>query len=171
MSIFFAVIAIFTVTLGFAVLFGAPYVPSKSKEVYRAFRRLYRLGSDDLLVDLGSGDGVVLRRASQCGARAVGYEINPILVRVSRFLSRGDSNVTVHQANIWKAQFPVETTVVYIFGESRDIAKMMRLVQGEATRLKHGLTVISYGFKLPDAKLIKKEGAHFMYVISPLQPE
>lgn len=171
MSLFFAAVAVFVVLLGFVVFFGAPYVPSKPKELRRAFKQLYPLGSNDVLVDMGSGDGVVLREASRRGARAIGYEINPFLVLVSRLLSRGDKNVEVRRANIWKVRFPNETTVVYIFGESRDIKKMLRLVQSEATRLDRRLVVVSYGFTFPNLEPDKKVGAHFMYTISPLQPQ
>lgn len=171
MTIFFAAIAVFVALLGFVVLFGAPYVPSRPKDLRRAFEQLYAFGSNDVLVDLGSGDGIVLREASRRGARAIGYEINPFLVYISRFLSRRDNRVEVRRANIWKVRLPDDVSVVYIFGESRDIKKLLRLVQSEATRLNRRLVVISYGFKFPDIKPAKKVGAHFMYSISPLQPE
>jgi spermidine synthase len=48
-----------------------------------AFHELYQLTENDNFVDIGSGDGVVLREASKIGARAVGFEINPILVFIS----------------------------------------------------------------------------------------
>ncbi len=171
MNLFFAIVAVFVALLGFVVFFGAPYVPSKSKELRRAFTKLYKLSGNDVLVDIGSGDGIVLRVASECGARAVGYEINPLLVLISKFLSRRDEKVSVKQANVWKARFPNETSVVYVFGESRDIKKIVRLVQTEASRLSHDLVVISYGFKLPDITVSKKLDAHFMYIISPLQAQ
>lgn len=170
MTIALIIAAIFVATLGFVVLFGAPYVPTKPKELRLAFTKLYKLGKNDMVVDIGSGDGIVLRAASRCGARAVGYEINPILVAISRFLSRRDDNVAVQLANVWSAKFPADTTVVYVFGESRDIKKIARLVQKEANRLNRELVLISYGFELPGQKAHKKHGAHFMYKISPLHP-
>ena len=62
---------------------GAPYVPSRSRDLERAFDELYKLAADDLLVDIGSGDGRVLMMAVKRGARAVGFEINPVLAKVS----------------------------------------------------------------------------------------
>ncbi len=153
---------------GFVVFRGAPYVPSKRKEVAQAFRELYELGSSDVLVDIGSGDGIVLREASKCGARAVGYELNPILVLISRWMSRGDSNVSVHCADFWRVRLPIDTTVVYTFGESRDIAKMARKVAEESTRLNRSLIFISYGFQVPNQDPLRQVGAYHLYEYHPL---
>lgn len=154
---------------GFVVFFGAPYVPSKRSEVKRAFTELYPLGENDLLVDIGSGDGVVLRQTAARGAKAVGYEINPLLVFISRWLSRSSSKVTVYLASFWRAEFPAETTVVYVFGDSRDIAKMTRKVEEEAARLGRSLYFISYAIAVPGRMPEKQVGAHYLYKLEPLQ--
>ncbi len=157
------------VLVGFVAFTGAPYVPSKRKDIDRAFDELYKLTSDDVLVDIGAGDGVVLRAAARRGARAVGYEIHPVLVVIARFLSRGDKKVQVRLANFWRTHLPGDTTVVYTFGDARDIAKMYKYVAAEAVRLGRPLSFISYAFDIPGAKPTKKVGAHYLYVIKPLQ--
>jgi len=96
--------------IGFVAFTGAPYVPSRRADIQRVFTELYPLSAKDLVVDIGSGDGVVLRTVSKLGARAVGYEIHPILVLISRMLSRGDGKVRVKLANFWRAPLPDETT-------------------------------------------------------------
>ena len=154
---------------GFVVFFGAPYVPSKKSDVKRAFGELYPLGEDDTLVDIGSGDGVVLRLAAARGARAVGYEINPVLVVISRWLSRSMPNVSVVFLSFWRADLPPETTVVYTFGDSRDIVKMAGKVQDTATRVGRPIFFISYAFEVPGMNPVKAVGAHYLYKISPLQ--
>ena len=75
------IILLFCVT----ALTGAPYVPSHRHDVQQALTKLYRLGAEDCLVDMGSGDGVVLKVARQQGARAFGVELNPLLVLLSRW--------------------------------------------------------------------------------------
>ena len=81
------------VVIGVALLFlvvvlrDAPYLPSHRRDLELAFTELYPIGPEDVLVDIGSGDGVVLRLAASHDAKAIGYEINPILVLVSRLLS------------------------------------------------------------------------------------
>ena len=157
------------VFVGFVAFTGAPYVPSKRREVVRALSELYPLTKNDLLVDIGSGDGVVLREASARGARAVGYEIQPLLWFISVAASRKDKNVAVKFTSFWGADLPEETTVVYTFGDARDILKMYKKVQSEATRLGKPLAFISYAFEVPNVKAQKAHGAHYLYLVKPLQ--
>lgn len=159
---------IIVILFGFVVFRGAPYVPSRKRELIDAFDRLYSLGEHDTLVDIGSGDGIVLREAALRGAHAVGYELNPILVAISRTLSRKNGLVTTHLADFWSVQLPSETTVVYAFGESRDIAKMAKKVREEAIRLGKTLSFISYGFAVPGIVPIKQVGAYYLYEFTAL---
>ena len=63
-----------------SALTGAPYVPTLRKDSQRVFREVLR--SDDVLVDIGSGDGAAMVAALEAGVqRVVGYEINPDAVR------------------------------------------------------------------------------------------
>lgn len=151
------------VLFGFVVFRGAPYVPSRKRELIDAFDRLYPINSHDTLVDIGSGDGIVLREAAKRGARAIGYELNPILVLISRLLSRHNSRIATHLADFWSVQLPSETTVVYVFGESRDITKMAQKVEDEAIRIGKTLAFISYGFAVPGKTPAKKVGAYYLY--------
>lgn len=158
-------------SFGFMALTGAPYVPSKKGDVRRAFDDLYPLGANDTLVDIGSGDGIVLREAAKRGAKAVGYEIHPVLVLISRWLSRQQPGVTVHLGSFWRAELPLETTVVYTFGDSRDITRMARKVEQAATQLGRPLFFISYAIAVPEFEPIRQVGAHYLYKVEPLQPE
>lgn len=161
----FSVVILF----GFVVFRGAPYVPSKKRQLAKAFDELYPLNERDVLVDIGSGDGIVLREAAKRKARAIGYELNPILVLIAKLLSRHQPLVEVRLADFWFMQLPPQTTVVYVFGETRDIKKMAKKVQDEATRLDKKLSFISYGFTVPSQKPIKKTGAYYLYEFTPLQ--
>lgn len=163
------IFAVIVLVVGFAVFTGAPYVPSKPKEVRLALSKLYRLRSKDVLVDIGSGDGLVLRAASRRGARAIGYEINPVLVWLSRWLSRHYDGVEVRLANFWRRSLPDDVTVVYTFGDSRDIRRMYDRVVSEATRINRPIWLISYGFKVPKVKHMRREGAHLLYHCEPLR--
>jgi len=154
---------------GFVVFRGAPYVPSHKKEVRRALKDLYAVGKDDVLVDVGSGDGIILREAAKQGARAVGYELNPALVLISKFLSRGDAKISTRLADFWLTPLPDDTTVVYAFTVTRDIKKMAAKLQKEATRLERPLYLISYGTNIPMREPIKVLKAHHLYRFEPLQ--
>lgn len=159
----------FIVLLGWVVFFGAPYVPAKIVHVKKAFDELYDLKPSDVLVDLGSGDGKVLREAVGRGVRAIGYELNPVLVAISKFLERNHPHATTKLANIWQVNLPSETTVIYVFTDGRDAKKLARKIQTEATRLKKPLHVLSYGFELPIGQQVKKNNSHFLYKFAPLQ--
>lgn len=154
---------------GLVVFRGAPYVPSHRRQVVRAFNDLYELSDKDVVIDAGSGDGIVLRIASSKGARAIGYELNPILVLISRFLSRQDKKVRVQLGDFWLTPLPLETTLVYGFLVSRDTDKMTRKLQQEVNRLRHPLYYISYGATLENYPSLRQVGAHYLYKFKPLQ--
>jgi hypothetical protein len=166
--IIFWILAIVVLAFGWVVFRGAPYVPSQNRYIKRALTQLYPLGSKDVLVDVGSGDGVVLRRAAQLGAQTIGYELNPILVLISRFLSRTYNSVSVVLADFWTTSLPDETTVVYAFLVTRDVKKMIAKMQSEATRLNRPLYFISYGNVLPGMTPKKTLDAYGLYRFYPL---
>ena len=169
MNIVYGVIGGIVALFFLVVLRGAPYLPSRRKDVALAFDELYPLGSTDTLIDIGSGDGVVLRQAAARGARAIGFEINPILVILSRLLSLRRPGVQTKWRDFWLTPLPPETTVVYVFGESRDIVKMAARVQSEANRLHKTIWLISYAFDIPGLQPTRSFHAHFLYEMSPLQ--
>jgi hypothetical protein len=154
---------------GVVVFRGAPYVPSHRRQVERAFDELYPLSDKDVVADVGSGDGIVLRLASLRGARAIGYELNPILVALSQLLSLHDKKVQVRLNDFWLVSLPHETTVVYGFLVMRDIDKMARKLQHEADRMKHPLYFISYGAEVDSRPKLRELGAHHLYRFDPLQ--
>lgn len=154
---------------GFVVFFGAPYVPSQKRYIRRAFDEVYKLSKKDHLVDIGSGDGVVLRVAAQYGAKATGYEINPALVLLSRVLSTRYKTVKVVLANAWSAKFPDDTTIVYIFSVRRDGRKIAKMMQRESDRLKKPLKLLCYGSPLPTVTPDKVFEAYELYSFRPLQ--
>lgn len=165
------VIAGIILLFGFVVFFGPPYVPSRREHIMRLFDELYKLKKSDVVLDLGSGDGVVLREISKRGARAVGFELNPALILLANFISRSDQRVHSQLANIWTTPFPDDTTVLYVFTESRDVRRMIRRIQSETNRLNRQLTVLSYGFAFPDTELVRENTLHKLYVFQPLQKE
>jgi hypothetical protein len=155
---------------GLASFVGAPYVPSQKKYVRRLFEHL-RIDKDDVVVDLGSGDGVVLRIAASFGAAAHGYEINPLLVGISRWLSAGNKRVHVRLQNVWVAQFPEDTTLVYAFSVSRDEPKLTVLLQHEADRLGRPLKLVCFGSPFAHLSADLSFEAYHLYVFHPLQPK
>jgi Histone methylation protein DOT1 len=67
---------------------AVPYVQTPPL-VVRRMLQMADVNSRDVLWDLGSGDGrIVIAAATQFGARGVGYEIDPALIRESRLLAQ-----------------------------------------------------------------------------------
>jgi ubiquinone/menaquinone biosynthesis C-methylase UbiE len=161
-------IAIFLI-FDFVVFFGAPYVPSHKKYVRRAFTNLYKVNAKDVVIDVGSGDGIILKIAREHGAKAVGYELNPLLVWISRLRFIRDTKVKVILANFWRVKLPAETTLVYAFSVSRDAGRLSRKIQKEADRLNHPIKLMCYGNVLKDRVPDKMFEAYFLYTFRPLQ--
>jgi hypothetical protein len=165
--IWFWVFAVIVLAWGFVVFRGAPYIPSHRKYARLALTKLYRLKSDDVLVDLGSGDGVILRMATAKGARAIGYELNPVLVLISQLLSRGDKRQTTMLADMYLTDFPADTTVVYAFSVTRDAKKLTRKLQQHVDENGRNLWCITYGAGLFEKEPVKTLHAHMLYLFEP----
>jgi hypothetical protein len=165
--IWFWVAACIILVFGFVVFRGAPYVPSHRKYARQALTKLYRLKKGDVLVDLGSGDGVILRLAAGLGARAIGYELNPVLVLLSQLLARGDSHQKTILADMWLVDFPPEATVVYVFAVTRDTPKMAKKLQAHADKNGKELWCITYGAELEAIEPVKTLQAHTLYLFQP----
>lgn len=159
----FWLIAAGVVSFGFVVFFGAPYVPTRRRQLAVAFDELYKLGPKDVLVDIGSGDGAVLLAAAARGAHAIGYELNPILVVVSKLRCRGSKNITIRWANMWQQNLPAETTVVYGFMEQHYLRRTTRYLQAQANLRKKPIYFISYAFLLAGYSPQKTVGAFHLY--------
>lgn len=94
-----------------------PYVPTPQPVVNRMLR-VADVGPDDVVYDLGSGDGrIVITAAKKFGARGVGIDIDPKRVREARSNAReaGVTDlVTFKQDDLFEADFR-EATVVTLY--------------------------------------------------------
>ncbi len=90
-----------------------PYVPTPQK-VVDAMLAMGKVGPNDFLIDLGSGDGrLVITAAKQLGARGFGVDIDPRLVRLAndgarqqgvgdraRFIEQDLFRTPLHEASV-----------------------------------------------------------------------
>ena len=167
MQIAFLIISTILLFFGIFAFTGAPYVPSIKKELNLLFENLYPLKKSDHIVDLGSGDGIVLKIAAEHGASGTGIELNPFLVLISKLRLRKYKNIHFKLGDMYGLEFPKETTLIYIFGDHRDFARLEKKVQSEANRLKKTLYFVSYGFNSKKNKPVKTYRAYFLYKIQP----
>ncbi len=152
---------------GIVVFRGAPYVPSLRTYAAEALEQLYPVTQKDVVVDLGSGDGIVLRLAAARGARAVGYELNPVLVVISKLMSRGNPLIETRLADFWLVDLPEATTMVYAFSVGRDMEKLARKIQHTADKVGHPIWLITYGHTIASRVVKKSTPSHHLYLFEP----
>ncbi|MBR0134200.1 methyltransferase domain-containing protein [Candidatus Saccharibacteria bacterium] len=164
-TIFFAMMILLIFLL--PGIIGAPYVPSEQKDLETAFTKLRKIGKKDFVVDLGAGDGIVLKAAAAHGAKALGVEINPILTIWTRFQLRKIENAQIKCGDMYKFELPSETTIVYAYANNFTIPRLFKRTQDEAKRLGKTLYLISNAFDQKDIKPKKHIDPYYLYEIKP----
>jgi precorrin-6B methylase 2 len=144
---------------GFVLAFGAPYLPTLTKQMNIALE-LADLQPGQSLLELGCGDGKVLIAAAQQGVRAIGFELNPLLVIFCKLRCwRYRKLVSVHWANFWTRTWPV-TDVIFIFGLPRIMTRLDTKIAQEAHQ---SVKLVSFAFAIPGKKLTRKRGGVLLY--------
>jgi 16S rRNA A1518/A1519 N6-dimethyltransferase RsmA/KsgA/DIM1 with predicted DNA glycosylase/AP lyase activity len=167
MTIVLIVFAIFVAIFGVGVLFGAPFVPTRKIWIRDALD-LAKISRTDVVVDLGSGDGAVLKSALEFGAKtAIGYEINPVLVLFSRFrLRKFHGCAKVLGRDFFRENLPRETTIIYLFGVGRIMPKVAKFLKQQRPDLRaKTVKVVTFGFNLPGATAKAHRGGMNLYEI------
>jgi hypothetical protein len=150
-------------TFLFVIFFGAPFLPIQHDRAAEAMDML-NLKPGQLLLDLGSGDGRMLKLAAERGIRCIGYELNPILAGYSWLRTwRYRHLVSVKCASYWRGVLP-QCDAMYIF-----------LLQPYMARLDHKLThelitptpVLSFVYTFPGRKPHKQQKGLHLYMFEP----
>jgi SAM-dependent methyltransferase len=142
---------------------GAPYVATPRHTVRRMLE-LAEVGPEDLVYDLGSGDGRVLWLAAQkFGARAVGIEIDPIRYAWTKLLIRFkglERQVDVIKADFFKVDLSAATVITaYLLRDTN-----RKLMKKLASELPPGARVVSRKYIFPDWELIVEDRENELYV-------
>lgn len=148
-------------TLLWYFLLGAPYVATNrvtlKKEIVIAQPK-----PGEKAADLGSGDGRVLIALAESGLEAHGYEVNPILVWLSRANIRKagfEKKAFVHWGSFWGKDLS-SFDLVTVYGIGVIMPKLERKLQ---TELKTGARVVSNGFTFPNWRPTKTDGGITVY--------
>ena len=126
-----------------------PYVQTPS-EVVMEMLRLARVTPEDVVYDLGSGDGrLVIAAARYFGARGVGIELDPALVaesvKIARRAGVGERTRFLQQ-DIFEADIS-EATVVTMYLSPGVNARLRPKLQSQ---LKPGARIVSHDFPIGD---------------------
>ena len=128
---------------------GGPYVPTP-QVVVDEMLRLGKVGPNDFVIDLGSGDGVIVLTAAQKHkARGFGVDIDPELVKLSNneAKKRGlDDRVAFHVQDVFKTDISKATVVtLYLLP-----GMMVNLRPKILNELKPGTRVVSHDYHFDD---------------------
>ena len=126
-----------------------PYVPTPQPVVDKMLE-LARVGKQDVVYDLGCGDGrIVITAARDRGARGVGIDINPVRIEeaVANAKTAGVTDkVSFRVGNLFESDFSQATVVtLYLLP---DINRKLRPQLWR--QLKVGTRVVSHAFNMGD---------------------
>ncbi len=159
-------IVIFVSWIAWSGIVGAPWVPTPKKRV-RSMLEFAEVTSDDILYDLGSGDGrIVVMAGKEFGATSIGIEVDPLRLMWSRLSIRRHrlrKRVQVIRANFFKVSLK-DATVVTLY-QGHEINKKIR--DKLASELRPGTRVVSYRFILDGwtpAKTYEEESI-YLYIV------
>lgn len=151
-------------------LTGLPWVPSRLERVEKALR-MADLQRDELLVDLGSGDGRVLLLAARVfGARGRGVEISPLLAAWTNWQARRrglTGRVHASTGNFYHADLQ-DADVVYLYATARQV---QRLAADLPQRLSAGTRLVCVSAPVEGWKPIAADTHALIFVYAmPPQP-
>ncbi len=143
-----------------------PYLPSTPVAVDEMLR-LADVTPDDLVVDLGSGDGrVVISAARDYGARGLGIELDPKLVAESRENARKAGvagRVAFRQGDVLVSDYR-DATVVTLYL----LPNLVEMLKPRLLELKPGTRIVAhdYGFSdwQPDRRVVISK-TYLLYVV------
>jgi SAM-dependent methyltransferase len=127
----------------------APFDPTPQPVVERMLT-LAAIKKGDVVYDLGSGDGrVVIAAAKKFGVKAVGFEIDPGLVKLARENARKEgveSLVEIRQQDFMTADLAPASVVTLYLSHDGNLALKTKLMN----ELQPGARVVSYTFDMGD---------------------
>jgi precorrin-6B methylase 2 len=140
-----------------------PYVPT-DQPVVAAMLRLAGVASDDVLYDLGCGDGrIVIQAARHYGCRGVGVDIDPLRVTESRENAKkaGVANlVRFMQASLYDVNLrPASVVALYLLPSTN--AKLRPKLLSE---LRPGARIVANQFPISDWPPDERLDAHHRHL-------
>ena len=129
--------------------YGLPSIPTKPDRIRKALK-LANLQPDEVLYDLGAGDGrVLLIAAREFGAKAIGIEVGPVqcaLIWLRALASGFGNKIQVRWANFYKANLN-DADVIFAYATSKEVVKLAPHLERQ---LKKGARVVSISADFPE---------------------
>jgi SAM-dependent methyltransferase len=150
-----------------------PYVPTPQR-VVDAMLDLAKVGKNDVLYDLGCGDGrIVITAAKERGARGVGIDLNPVRIGEAKENAKKagvEDRVTFQEGDLFAADVSPATVVTLYLLPDVNRRLRPRLWQ----QLKVGTRVVSHDFDMgpewPPQKTLEVGGKTvYLWTITEVQ--
>ena len=151
-----------------------PYVPTPENVVAKMLE-LAKVNKNDVVYDLGSGDGrIVITAAQKHGARGVGYDIDPQRIKEANAnaqAARVTDRVRFVQGDLFQADLSEASVVTLYLLPEINLKLRPKLLK----ELKPGTRIVSHNYGLGDWDPIRTEtldtgtGEHlvFYWVVPP----
>ena len=126
-----------------------PFVPTPD-DVVEKMLDLAGAGSNDVVYDLGSGDGRIVITAAKRGARGIGFDIDPERIAEARANARRagvTDRVQFQQGNLFDVDLAPATVITMYLLPSVNLELRSKLQQ-----LKPGTRIVSHSFDMGDWK-------------------
>ena len=145
------------------------YAPTRHA-VADAMLSLASVGPNDVVYDLGSGDGrIPIIAAQKYGARGVGIEIDPALVSQARVNAQDagvSDRVTFILGDLFTADLTDATVVTMYLSPN-----ILKRIEPGLRALKPGTRIVSHQFSMggwaPDRRQIVDEAEIFFWIVRP----
>jgi len=164
------ILAVLVIVLMVSILWtnflGAPWLPSRMNKVHKMMT-LAEVGPNDVLYDLGCGDGrLIITAARRYGARAVGIEIDPLRylwcqAAITLLGLRG--RVRVIFGDIFAQDYgAADVLTSYLLPQTN--AKLEKKLINE---MKPGARIVANHFPFPNLQLAEQEQEYGLFLYYP----
>ncbi len=133
---------------------GAPFVPTSENKIKKILE-LAEPRPGEILYDLGSGNGEILIKAvKNYGVKAIGIEINPILVWQSRRKVKKtglEKQIKIYWGNFFRKNFSdADIVIMYLLQPTNN-----RIEKKLLKELKPGTKIVSESFTFKKVPFVK----------------
>ena len=128
-----------------------PYVPTPT-EVVDGMLQLAKVNKNDVVYDLGCGDGrIVITAAKKFGATGIGVDLNPVRIKEAKenaLEAEVEDKVTFHEGDLFEFDFSKASVLtLYLLPEVN-----LKLMPKILSEMKPGSRVVSHAFDMGEWK-------------------
>jgi SAM-dependent methyltransferase len=142
--------------------------------VVEAMLDLAGVGPDDVVYDLGCGDGRIVIAAARRGARGVGIDIDPQRIRESRANARAagvEDRIELREGDLFEADVRPATAVMLFLWPDVNLRLRPRLL----AQLRPGARVVSHWHDMGDwkpSRTVRLEGRNlYLWIVGESDPK